>query len=810
MPDPNLTHSLLNWYDDHARAFLKEHLSEQKLADFDRDRARLQKTFETSTVELSVCFLGNCGVGKSTLINSVIGGDTTVVPAGGVGPLTAQALVVRYSANPRFEVEYYGPGQVLRTIFGLEQMYKDELGKPGSDSGNLEGLEELEQSELVSVDEPAESENTPETAEQKTKSDKRENWRRRAQLLVTGKQDGERGLKYLLDSLRECAGGVRCWGTVMDPRDSDRIRGIAIALDLAKRKLRFSSLAETNGSFEKALNEHASGYLAPLIKSLELHWNSPVLQQGIALVDLPGVGVMRDVHREVTRYWIREKANALVLIVDHRGIHDSVAESLRQSEFLNTLLYSADEPEDDPIVLVAVTRIDDIANSLYQQDKNKKKFQHFIEACQEVRESLRHQMQRALHSIWLDGDDVPEARRKVVENVLSRLQVHPMSAPEYARLRANDEDNPPFLKTLEQTGVPNFVSCLSDLAAERRSKARERLRSQTTVFRSRLATSLELVKRQWESSARAEEEAKKLKAEMELFMVPLRKEFHVRQGNYRTVIKKGIPQRIEDLVEAASQKANLQINRYLLKLGSSHWATLRASVKRGGRYSGASDINLPSEFALRFEEPIAEIWSKQILKDIRLETKSYANDCVRMVEELANWALSQGARVQPKLIEAQRDAIRADARKLESVGHEMVEEMRDEAKSRLINSIESPIKRKCDSFVRANQHIGIGVKKRILELYGNMSDEVTDAAKGPTAHVLQKLFKDVEHEILDAFREHENPLDELAEAIVSSQESYVKRSDAQKKSKTLSSLDEVLGSMPLDSSCESLVEVTES
>ena len=59
--------------------------------------------------------------------------------------------------------------------------------------------------------------------------------------------------------------------------------------------------------------------LGPFNKSLTLHWNSPVLQQGIALVDLPGVGVLRDVHREVTRYWIREKANALVLIIDHRG-----------------------------------------------------------------------------------------------------------------------------------------------------------------------------------------------------------------------------------------------------------------------------------------------------------------------------------------------------------------------------------------------------------------------------------------------------------------------------------------------------------
>jgi hypothetical protein len=145
---------------------------------------------------------------------------------------------------------------------------------------------------------------------------------------------------------------------------------------------------------------------------------------------------MRDVHRDVTRYWIREKASALVLIVDHRGLHDSVAEALRQSEFLNSLLYSADEPEDDPVLLVAVTRIDDIANERYHQDRSKKKFEHFLDVVQEAREKLRHEMQRSLESIWLTGDDIPSSRRKVVHNLLAKLQVHPLSAPEYARLLA--------------------------------------------------------------------------------------------------------------------------------------------------------------------------------------------------------------------------------------------------------------------------------------------------------------------------------------------------------------------------------------
>src|SRR5207302_1752329 len=159
---------------------------------------------------------------------------------------------------------------------------------------------------------------------------------------------------------------------------------------------------------------------------------------------------------------------------------------------------------------------------------------------------------------------------------------------------------------------------------------------------------------------------------------------------------------------------------------------------RGGRYSGASDINLPTEFALRFEEPVAEVWGKKILNDIRNETRDYANDCVALVDQVADWALRQGARVQPKRIEAQREAIRADAKKLQSVGHEMVKEMREEAKAQLVNAVEGPIKKTCGDFVRKNLDVGPGVKARILHVYEQLADKVTDAAEEPATRILLK------------------------------------------------------------------------
>lgn len=527
-----------------------------------------------------------------------------------------------------------------------------------------------------------------------------------------------------------------------------------------------------------------------------------LLREGVTLVDLPGVGIVRDAHKDVTRRWIREKARALVLVVDHRGLTESVAEALKQSEFLNSLLYSADEPMDDPILMVAVTRIDDVAEDRYRQDetRSKRKYEYFLEVTEEAKTRLRGEVQRYLEETWLnDTEAVTDARMQVVRNLLGKLEVHPLSAPEYAKLMAEDEYDMPFLRDHEQTGVPGFARSLIALAKDRRATASQRLKEQSALLHERITVALRLIQAQWETENRAEEEAAHLREDLGLFMQPLRIELGVRQGAYRTFLKKGAPQRIEDLVVAARHKASTEIYRYLKKVGTSHWATLRASVRRGGRYSGASDINLPTEFALRFEEPVAEVWGKDILKDIRKETKDYAQDCVALVEKVTEWALAQGARVQPKVVEAQRDAIRADAKKLENVGREMVKEIRDEAKARLIDAIEKPIKKACEDFVRQNLDVGPGVRRRILELYESLPDEVTKAAEKPAKRILLKLFKGVEKEILDTLDGHQNPLDSVAEAIVSSQQKYLKRSDAQMKKRVLEELREVEESMPVDS-----------
>ena len=84
--------SVETWYESRVRPFLasleKIDSKVRRLEDFDADVKRLRESREKYDEELVVCFLGAAGVGKSTLINALVNGRQSILPSGGIGPLT--------------------------------------------------------------------------------------------------------------------------------------------------------------------------------------------------------------------------------------------------------------------------------------------------------------------------------------------------------------------------------------------------------------------------------------------------------------------------------------------------------------------------------------------------------------------------------------------------------------------------------------------------------------------------------------------------------------------------------------------------
>ena len=277
----------------------------------------------------------------------------------------------------------------------------------------------------------------------------------------------------------------------------------------------------------------------------------------------------------------------------------------------------------------------------------------------------------------------------------------------------------------------------------------------------------------------AEDEINKFKQILDVFIAPLQREFDTRRGGFRNFLRKTIPSQIEAKVETASTKARKSIHGDLKKLRDAHWKTLQAAVRKEGTFYGSRHINLPHDFALRFEEPVAEVWSREVLVEVRRETREFAEYQSGAVTQVLEWAREQGIRRTTRLLEALVESVKQHRQQVNAVGKEAVDDLREKVRTELIKKIEGPIRRKCQKFVSDEKHVGTGVKLRILDLFEQLAEEVVEAASTPAVALLVERFKEVDKEILTAFGDHSEPLNEAADALIQRQEKSLKSEDAQ-------------------------------
>ena len=254
---------------------------------------------------------------------------------------------------------------------------------------------------------------------------------------------------------------------------------------------------DADDSFFIRLSSHAAGYFAPIIKTLEVRWKSDLLKTGLVLVDLPGVGIAGDPYKEKTAEFLREKAKAVILVVPKSGETEADAAALRDSGFLNRLLYSADNPSEDPVkLIVVVTRVDDVAEQRYRDDanKSKKKWEHLKDVIAETAENVRRQTMGQLRKEWVAADEaISDQKQSVLRAIENTLQVVPLSAPEYRKFIFNDDDDRPFIKDPVQSNVPMLKELLSGLADEISSERQKRLGEHVAQFSTSLKNEINLI-----------------------------------------------------------------------------------------------------------------------------------------------------------------------------------------------------------------------------------------------------------------------------------------------------------------------------
>jgi predicted GTPase len=795
--------SLVRWYTSSARPFL-EQWSPERVQPLDDDFVRLSALRKAGQGELAVCFLGHSGVGKSTLINALVGERQSVLPAGGVGPMTAQATSVRYAEEPYFKAEYLGVNRLHRLVFAIERHHEAELRragrtlKEGDDLSAGLGDDDRKDAELAV---PAVGSDSDEGTESKIAG-----YERQARLMVLGNQfKGDVPREYVIDALRVALGRSPRWGTTLQDTDRRRVDGVRAALEhLRSKSGPVERRASEGKAFRTALVDHASGFLAPLIRTLEVGWPADSLKNGLVLKDLPGLGVANDEYRRVTTEAIRT-ARAIVLVVDRSGVGEASAQLLHSTGFINSLLHDSGDADAEPVsLMVAVVKLDLSADDEWRNDRQlnaenaRRWVHHFDEVCSKAIPMVREQLRVELDRIASEGPAATNAeRRAAVERVLSSVSVHPISALEYRKLLAEDDEEPPRIRHVDQSRVPGLIEGIRNVAVERAKSVSSRLDRLESTVHGRLQSGLEVIRHQWQEDRRAQEEIDRIRQELDAIVAPLQKEFENRRGGFREFFRESLPNQIGLRVAEVTGEARNDIRRYLRKYEDYHWATLRAAVRKGGRYDGARLVDLPNELTLRFEEPIAVVWAKYILTSLRQRTSALGNDYVEMTGTIVEWARQQGARVQPKLVEALHDELKGNAKELAAVGKEAIDDLKGKVKTQLYSRVEDRIRKRCQKFVDDGQAQGAGVKRRMLEfLADELTDTVVDAARPAAVQVLQQNYQVVEQDITKLFRRFPNPIETARDQILSSNEDRIRRNDDKRRTAVLQQLEEVMKAAP--------------
>ena len=711
--------------------------------------------------ELAICFLGSSGVGKSTLINSLVDPHLQVVPQGGIGPLTAQATMVRYAAEPYLHAAYHGPRRVNQLVFALDRYCERQRGLARQHPGDLDTADEREIELALPPTEAPASEPAEASLQGRIRS-----YVSQARQLVTGRQFGNDDLstEYFADCLRSTLGHPARWGYSPLPAHAPLLAQVIDAVAIGDGGKRWDRTGD-NRAFLGEVARHATGSIAPLIKSLDVGWPAQSLQDGLVLVDLPGIGIANDEYRSVTSAWIR-RAMAVVLVVDKSGVTEASADLLRTTGFLNSILHRAPESTSvSPLLRVVAVKLDDVANAARATFKTQNPgavppawLALFRGACDESQELIRNQLTQVFEQSLIEAPtETKSERQEALEQIVSSMEVYPVSAIEYRKLHENDPEDLARIKAPEDSNIPALIGSLSALAQRHRNELTDAYRSATQRLFDSIERALARVKDELSGDEQQVTRLTELRSALDAVIAPAADELKPRLGALRERLRGTIPKVIENEVERAIRAADKGIRDYLQSLHKLHWATLQATVRRGGIWVRSRPIDLPNELALRFEEPLAVAWNRGVVGTLRNALKEFSSDIGRLLGKVVAWAGAQ-AGLDVAHVQRFRSDVEAEVASLATRGESAAADLTKLAKQQLQAGIQDEIRAACQEFVKQHLDVGQGVKNRVIQFLDQLAPRVAQVARTTAGRFLRESYDTVLSHVSTGLKRFDDPL----------------------------------------------------
>jgi hypothetical protein len=720
--------------------------------------------------EVRVGFLGESQVGKSSLINALLG--RSALPTGGVGPLTAQATRLRYASSPSLEVRYHDRRRMNQFMFALRQYLcaRGELTATADDEGPVD----IGEGDIVGA-----WSNTGaidrEPGKAPGRNDTGEHLIRQAMLMLDVREDQlERCAIH--DAVRSVLGLIPIGSPAAFAFCSERIESIRGLLGATL----IATMADGGADvFMDSLHLNAAGWRSPLVAELDLALDVDLLSR-VEVVDLPGVGVVGDPAGKVAEEFVQDDAAALVIVARNNGLTEEVVGLLERTGVITRLLFGGDESRITPIhIIFAITRLDDVAQDHWKRERTIAKNKNepppsreavFARLASEMERKTKDQVKQTLDKSPQFEDlstELRNRREQVVRQLCDSIEVICVSAKDFSNLQDEEDRGLAFLKDENATNIPHFRERLAGLAERARGSRRGRITRALESFRNLLGSHLEaLAAGSRDVTVAAALDAAAFREGLAQMVPGFQRRAADQRKNVSAFLSERIPPKLEDLTQQASDRAQKHLVRLRRSGEGTHWASLNAALVRNGTYDHRG-IDHPGALTRSFVEVIAGSWEPSIVEEVRKVIRSLVDDQVNLVEEfLAQASELSGGDDLLGQISAQKRVLKEQGKTAVQWTAEQLHELSDDVQKRLTKVVGKPIEKACRNAVAAGENRGAGARGRILDAFQIGGRDAIIDARDSCLEILNDHFRKLRQSLGRLLRENEDPITQCYEAIV--------------------------------------------
>ncbi len=652
--------------------------------------------------EVVTAFVGGTGSGKSTLLNAILG--ARLLPVNQMLACTAAISEVAYTASPYYsaEIEFVSPEE-------WEREKEHLLGDIAEASGTGDPLDDTQ-------------------------------------------ADSETPAKLVREA-REKLWAVYRPSEDADPTDFD-FRGLQEPPEIARALKRGRELTETSDlkEFRKWIADYLDSGRRywPIVKVVRVRGRFPALACGAKLVDLPGLNDPNEARERITRNYLKTCKFVWIIFNIKRLFTRDIWNLMLSEDFVRQVVM------DGRVGAVSFvgTASDDI-----DLDAGIEQFRLAEESTEaevvrarnaEVRKAVARQL-REISSRLVSNAGENGGRAEELTSAFLKAGVFTVSAKEYLRIAGLSKTQAVILNSEKDTEVPSLRQHLEKICTEYGVESHSAsLHRQIDVveeeLRRELASQRLRLERMAETSVAQRKEVQEAAQAAQKF---LRTE--IADFNERFVQNLESDEEVfRERLKASTQRARFEIAHVLGRWSRMHWATLRAVVRRKGRFVGSTGTHdFPADLARPILDPIVLAWAEFFGDRLGAALDKWTDRLLLKADQHCN----QVAGILTKTVRAERSDA-SEVNQISQTTEKILRELLSQTKAEMQQKIDKvrrslyetvPERIRAEmvpAFDRAAGESGPGMKQRIIE---TLSDHVN--------HVSQVMFDDAEQLISEGIRQ---------------------------------------------------------